>query len=80
MAEQARLNSIAAALAAELQAQGQGGNAGDAGRLDAYPVHGSIDVLALAEAAEKTLVAAEAGGDAETGAKTPAELSAANDG
>jgi hypothetical protein len=43
-------------------------------------VHGSIDVLALAEAAEKTLVAPETGGDAETGAKTPAELSAANDG
>ncbi|MEQ1769683.1 MAG: hypothetical protein ABL879_07555 [Devosia sp.] len=76
MAEKARVNTIAAALAAELAAQGQGRSA----RLDAYPVHGSIDVLALAEAAEKTLVAGEADGDAETGAKTPAELSAANDG
>jgi len=65
------------ALLHELAAQGQGGVPnGDPSRLTAYPIKGTIDVVALAEAVENAL-----GGTAsDDDGKTPAELNAANDG
>ena len=73
MAEQ----SIIDALASELDAQGQGGAPpGNPARLTAYPIKGTIDVVALAEAVENALR-----GDVEfDDGKSPAELNAANDG
>lgn len=70
-------SSILKALVRELDAQGQGGApAGHSDRLIAYPIKGTIDVVALAEAVENALR-----GDAERDdGKTPAELNAANDG
>jgi hypothetical protein len=62
----------------ELSAQGQGSTPGASGpQLTAYPIKGTIDLVALAEAVENAL-----GADAsdEEEAKTPAELNAANDG
>jgi len=69
--------SIIDALASELDAQGQGGAPpGNPARLTAYPIKGTIDVVALAEAVENALR-----GDVEfDDGKSPAELNAANDG
>ena len=73
MAEQ----SIIDALVSELDAQGQGGApAGNPQRLSAYPIKGTIDVVALAEAVENAL----RGGVEIDDGKSPAELNAANDG
>ena len=65
------------ALVRELTEQGQGGlPETDPARLTAYPIKGTIDVVALAEAVESAL-----GGSAlDDDGKTPAELNAANDG
>lgn len=68
---------IVEALVRELDAQGQGGtSAADPTRLRAYPIKGTIDVLALAEAVENAL----RGGVQSDDGKAPAELNAANDG
>jgi hypothetical protein len=64
------------ALVRELGEQGQGGLIGG-GRLTAYPIKGTIDVVALAEAVENAL---GSGGATDDDGKTPAELNAANDG
>jgi hypothetical protein len=65
------------ALANELDRQGQGGRPhGDPHRLTAYPIKGTIDVVALAEAVESAL----RGDTSEDDGKEPAELNAANDG
>ncbi|MEO6394290.1 MAG: hypothetical protein ABIO40_00065 [Devosia sp.] len=69
--------SIIDALVAELSEQGQrGGPRQNGDWLTAYPIKGTIDVVALAEVAGNALVAAAA--DEES--KSPAELNAANDG
>ena len=78
MAEAAAPHAVLDALLHELSAQGQGGLSGAGQRyLTAYPIKGTIDLVALAEAVENAL-----GGDTsdEQEAKTPAELNAANDG
>ena len=68
---------IVEALVRELDEQGQGGtSAADPTRLRAYPIKGTIDVLALAEAVESALRGGAQGDDG----KAPAELNAANDG
>jgi hypothetical protein len=68
---------IVEALVRELDEQGQGGTAKtDPTRLRAYPIKGTIDVLALAEAVENAL----RGGAQSDDGKAPAELNAANDG
>ena len=74
MAEDIGSNTVLNALLSWLSSQGQGG---DRGHLTAYPIKGTIDLVALAEAVESAL-----GGDTsdEDDAKTPAELNAANDG
>ncbi|HVY50377.1 MAG TPA: hypothetical protein VHA07_02335 [Devosia sp.] len=65
------------ALLEELDRQGQGGlPGGDPARLRGYPIKGTIDVLALAEAVENALRGVTSDDDG----KTPAELNAANDG
>ena len=65
------------ALLRELGEQGQGGISGGApGRLTAYPIKGTIDLVALAEAVENALGSSTIDDDG----KTPAELNAANDG
>ncbi len=65
------------AIVRELGQQGQGGIAEtDTSRLSAYPIKGTIDVLALAEAVENAL----GGSTSDEDGKTPAELNAANDG
>lgn len=65
------------ALVRELGNQGQGGVAdGAPTRLTAYPIKGTIDVVALAEAVESAL----GGVTSDDDGKTPAELNAANDG
>jgi hypothetical protein len=70
-------NRVLDALVRELSAQGHGGNAnGGSSRLEAYPIKGTIDVRALAEAVENAL----GGVTSEDDGKTPAELNAANDG
>ena len=76
MADAAAGSPVLDALLRELAAQGQAGAAGGGG-LRAYPVKGTIDLLALAEAAESAL---GAGTSDDEEAKTPAELNAANDG
>ena len=77
MAEDYVTQSLVDALVAELVEQGQGGGPRhDANWLTAYPIKGSIDILALAQAAGNALLAVEADEEA----KTPAELNAANDG
>ncbi|MDO8358922.1 MAG: hypothetical protein Q7T08_02640 [Devosia sp.] len=73
MAEDFSGNRVLDALVKELGEQGQGG---DPERLAAYPIKGTIDVLALAEAVENAL-----GGNAsDDEGKLPAEFNAANDG
>jgi len=65
------------ALLRELGEQGQGGVPNGApNRLTAYPIKGTIDVVALAEAVENALRGVASDDDG----KTPAELNAANDG
>jgi hypothetical protein len=78
MVEVAASGTVLNVLLHELSAQGQGGLRGaDHAHLTAYPIKGTIDLVALAEAVENAL-----GGDTsdEEEAKTPAELNAANDG
>ena len=78
MAEAASSGLVLDALLRGLFAQGQGGYPrADPRQLTAYPIKGTIDLVALAEAVESAL-----GGDTsdEEEAKTPAELNAANDG
>ena len=78
MADAATPGLVLDALLHELSVQGLGDAAGgDRGRLTAYPIRGTVDLVALAEAVENAL-----GGDIlnEEHAKTPAELNAANDG
>ena len=78
MAEVPVSHIVLEALLHELSAQGQGGPPGtNRGHLTAYPIKGTIDLVALAEAVESAL-----GGDTsdEEEAKTPADLNAANDG
>ena len=78
MAEAAAPHAVLGALLRELSAQGQeGAPGGNRGHLTAYPIKGTINLVALAEAVESAL-----GGDTsdEEQAKTPAELNAANDG
>ncbi|HEX4298996.1 MAG TPA: hypothetical protein VHZ56_13325 [Devosia sp.] len=68
--------TVIEALLRELAEQGQGGVPGaPPERLKAYPIKGTIDVVALAEAVENALrgMSSDAG-------KSPAELNAANDG
>jgi hypothetical protein len=68
---------VLAALVRELAEQGQGGVPGnDPARLTSYPIKGTIDVVALAEAVENAL----GGVTSDDDGKTPAELNAANDG
>ena len=68
---------IVEAMVRELDEQGQGGtSAADPTRLRAYPIKGTIDVVALAEAVESAL----RGGAHSDDGKAPAELNAANDG
>jgi hypothetical protein len=77
MAEATGRGAVLDALLHELDEQGQGGLPGnDPARLTAYPIKGTIDVLALAEAVESALGGALDDDDG----KTPAELNAANDG
>ena len=65
------------AIVRELGEQGQGGMPdANPSRLSAYPIKGTIDVLALAEAVENAL----GGSTSDEDGKTPAELNAANDG
>ena len=78
MAEAEATSPVLSALLHELSAQGQAGYPSPDGRqLTAYPIKGTIDLVALAEAVENAL-----GADIsdEEEAKTPAELNAANDG
>lgn len=76
MAEAVQTGTVMAAMIRELAAQGFGNGSGeDGGDLSTYPVHGTLNVEALAEAVETAL----RGGDAED-AMSPAELNSANDG
>jgi hypothetical protein len=77
MAEADATSPVLNALLRELAEQGQGGYpSAQGGQLKAYPIKGTIDLVALAEAVESAL-----GADtSEEEAKTPAELNAANDG
>jgi hypothetical protein len=63
------------ALAAELDAQGHGLVNDGGADLSRYPIKGTIDLLALAEAVENALRGSEP-----DDAKAPAELNATNDG
>ncbi len=77
MAEDLTEDLVLNALVHELGEQGQGGApAGRSDRLTAYPIKGTIDVVALAEAVENAL----RGSAQEDDGKAPAELNAANDG
>ena len=77
MAEEFSESRVLDALVRELGLQGQGGVPGeDPARLTAYPIKGTIDVVALAEAVENAL----GGVTSDEDGKTPAELNAANDG
>jgi hypothetical protein len=70
-------HAVLDALVDELGRQGQGGRPStDPLRLTSYPIKGTIDVLALAEAVENALRGVTIDDDG----KEPAELSAANDG
>ena len=78
MADAEAMTPVLSALLNELSAQGQGGPPITGGRqLRAYPIKGTIDVVALAEAVESALGADTSD---EEEAKAPAELNAANDG
>jgi hypothetical protein len=69
---------VLGAMLRELATQGQGGGPPDhPNRLTAYPIKGTIDVVALAEAVENALGGSILEDDE---AKDPAELNAANDG
>lgn len=70
------LSPVLDALITGLEAQGHGAPAAALGRLTAYPIKGTIDVVALAEAVESAL----RGSAVDDDGKTPAELNAANDG
>ena len=77
MAESPAKGRVLEALVRELGEQGQGGRPErDPHRLSAYPIKGTIDVVALAEAVESAL----RGSASDDGGRTPAELNAANDG
>ena len=77
MAEEISETAVLDALVSELDRQGQGGlPSADPERLTAYPIKGTIDVVALAEAVENAL----RGFSSDDDGKTPAELNAANDG
>jgi hypothetical protein len=77
MDDLASQSTVLDALVRELDRQGQGGVPnGDPERLTAYPIKGTIDVVALAEAVENALRGLTSDDDG----KTPAELNAANDG
>jgi len=70
--------TIIDALIRELDAQGQSGAPGNRpDRLTTYPIKGTIDVVALAEAVENAL---RGGVAIDDDGKTPSELNAANDG
>jgi hypothetical protein len=78
MADARATSPVLSALLNELSAQGQEGIPSPDGRqLTAFPIKGTLDLVALAEAVENAL-----GADTseEEEAKTPAELNAANDG
>jgi hypothetical protein len=77
MAEAGTVSAVLNALLRGLVEQGQGGSPNPRGQqLTAYPIKGTIDLVALAEAVESAL-----GADtSDEEAKTPAELNAANDG
>lgn len=78
MAELASSDVVLDALLRGLSAQGQGESSGSPRRLArTFPITGTIDVVALAEAVESALGGATSD---EEEAKTPAELNAANDG
>lgn len=64
------------ALAEELDAQGHGAAEDGRTTLRRYPIKGTIDLVALAEAVENAL----RGGTEPDDAKAPAELNATNDG
>ena len=77
MAEAISETVVLDALVGELDRQGQGGMpVAHPERLIAYPIKGTIDVVALAEAVENALRGVSSDDDG----KTPAELNAANDG
>ncbi|GEM_PF-3149756 len=77
MAEAVPAGPVLRALLSELSAQGHVGTGSyDAGRLATYPIKGTLDVLALAEAVESAL----GGNAADDEGKTPSDLNAANDG
>jgi hypothetical protein len=77
MDDLASQSTVLDALVRELDRQGQGGVPNDdPERLTAYPIKGTIDVVALAEAVENALRGLTSDDDG----KTPAELNAANDG
>ena len=77
MADEVYETIVLDALVRELDQQGQGGLPGDdPNRLTAYPIKGTIDVVALAEAVENALRGVTSDDDG----KTPADLNAANDG
>ena len=77
MAELISETLVLDALVRELAEQGQGGAPNGApNRLSAYPIKGTIDMVALAEAVENALRGVTSDDDG----KTPAELNAANDG
>jgi hypothetical protein len=70
-------HAVLDALVEELGRQGQGGRPSNhPNRLISYPIKGTIDVVALAEAVENALRGVTVDDDG----KEPAELSAANDG
>ncbi len=78
MADAPAAGTVLDALLHGLSVQGQGGvPSDDPSRLAAYPIKGTIDVLALAQAVENALGGTTSDDDE---AKTPAELNAANDG
>ena len=78
MAETAAPGAVLDALLKGLGAQGLGnGASADRRSLTAYPIRGTVNLVALAEAVENAL---GGGSSDEEQAKTPAELNAANDG
>ncbi len=77
MADHHSSGPVIDAIISELGRQGQPGVPNSNGsRLTAYPIKGTIDVVALAEAVENAL----GGVTSEDDGKTPADLNAANDG
>jgi len=68
-------SDILNALSAELDVQGHGLADDGVGDLSRYPIKGTIDLLAIAEAVENALRGCEP-----DDAKAPAELNATNDG